>query len=244
MEFASVSPAELSAQDVTFAVNRLTHQQYLDALDNTVIDRQWNTIVSAADPSFMSIKPNQFYMTVDEDIKGDFQLSDYVSNVDFYQQTSSMLNFRGMTHDDAWVRLFIEETHVQTSPSDLYKYWGYPLTSTNPLTKDAPYLAPKHGDMVFAAGTGQEFMYTSAETTAYWSQVGNDWMLSTIRATVSTAVENISGYIEFLSNYASAYLSGEISGLSDELNATSSYISGQVYGHITNVGNPHQVTAG
>ena len=62
-----------------------------------------------------------------------------------------MLNFRGMTHDDAWARLFMEETHVQTSPSDLYKYWGYPLTSTNPPTAAAPYLAPKHGDMVFTA---------------------------------------------------------------------------------------------
>lgn len=120
MEFASVSPAELSAQDVTFAVNRLTHQQYLDALDNTVIDKAQNTIVSAVNSAFMSLRPNQFYMTVDEDIKGDFQLSDYVSLVDFYQQTSSMLNFRGMTHDDAWARLFMEETHVQTSPSDLY----------------------------------------------------------------------------------------------------------------------------
>lgn len=146
MEFASVSSSDVDVRDVTFAVNRLTHQQYLDALDNTVIDKAQNTIVSAVNPSFMSLRPNQFYMTVDEDIKGDFQMSSYVSLVDFYQQTSSMLNFRGVTHDSEWAGQFVSALTASTSPNDMYAG-----------------TSPSHGDVVFYSENGQEFMYTKSE---------------------------------------------------------------------------------
>ena len=50
-------------------------------------------------------------------------------------------------------------------------------------------------------------------------------MLSVIQATTSAAVKDISGYIDNLNNY------------------TSSYLSNQINNHITNMNNPHNVTA-
>ena len=180
--------------------------------------------------------------------------------VDFYQQTSSMLNFRGVTYDEVWAaKLSAYETlSTADSPSDLYIHYidGQPQISNDA----ALYEYPRHGDTVVYSKTGREFMYTQilasspstpantqfqygVQAVGYWSEIGNDWMLSVIQNTTATAVRDISGYIDYLSAYVSEYLSGEISSVGHRLEQVSVYLSAQVKAHLDNTGNPHRVTA-
>ena len=233
----------ISSRNITFAVNRLTHEQFIRALENTNLDKTTNQLGGPITANMPYLLSNEFYMTVDEDVNADFQLSSYVTLVDFYQAISGLINFRGITHDDDWLSSNFDgedpSVPVTASPSDLYVH--YKEGAVNP---DAPYLSAAHGDMVFHSPSGREFMYTrvvrsdsdqvgdmpslrdSPATVGFWSELGDDLMLSTVKAVASVAIGNISGYIDYLNNY------------------TSGYLSTQIHNHITSKNNPHSVTAG
>ena len=198
----------ISTSNVPFAVNRLTYRQYIDAFNNTSVDPATNEIIGPIDPGLPSLSAGEFYMTADETLNPDFQLSDYIARVEFYEIISSMINFRGVTHDAGWAAKLSSYSDLSTadSPSDLYVYFD----AANPTHRnpDAPYISAQHGDVVFFGGTGREFMYTKnideippnqADVKGYWSEIGNDWMLSVIQGTVSAAVATISNDIDSIS---------------------------------------------
>ena len=243
----------ISTQTIPFAVNRLTTRQYLAARENTRINPETNENMGALDENAPYLLSNEFYMTVDEAINPDFQLSNYVNRMEFYQTVSSMINFRGVTMDGEWASKLSAYADLSTadSPSDIYVH--YDAENPQISNENAPYEWPSHGDLVFYGKTGREFMYTQVEPrdggdenapllgstedgVGYWSEIGNDWMLSVIQITTKTAVEGISGVVDDLS--------GDLYALSGELNQTSSFLSGQISNHIGDKDNPHGVNAG
>lgn len=226
---------QLTSQVLDFAVNRLTYSQFVEASCNTSVDQSTGELKGPIDPGLAYLSPSEFYMTVDEPLNPDFQLSAYVTLAQFFQTVSSTINFRGVTNDADWAAKLSAYAALSTadSPSDLYVHYdaGDPRISN----ENAPYDRPGHGDLVFYGGAGREFMYTRLSTavaaansnaiiSGYWSEIGNDWMLSVIQATTSAAVEGLSTYVKGLSTYT-----GNLSTYVGE--------------HTGNDKNPHGVTA-
>ena len=156
----AVEKSDLAAKIEEFTVNRLTYEQFIEASCNTVFDEGTGEIIGPRVESEASLQPGEFYITVDEAINPDFQLSTYVTQVDFRQTVSSMINFRGVTYDADWAAKLSSYGELSTadSPSDLYVHYD----SQDPEVKnpDAPYEYPRHGDLVFYSRSGREFMYT------------------------------------------------------------------------------------